>query len=103
MPFHEAQPDDPNMLVGVVLPADATATLDMAYVLAEEFVRLGFTKPKLMRIFTNPFYQAAYKATCELGIEKIEKVVDECISIWGSKPQQFRSDTNKNLEHQKIK
>ena len=43
MPFKEPDPTDPNMLVGVMLSADAEATRDMAYVFAEEFARLGYT------------------------------------------------------------
>jgi len=40
MPFQDPDPTDPNMLVGVVLPADAEATREMAYVFAEEFARM---------------------------------------------------------------
>ena len=43
MPFKDPDPTDPNMLVGVLLPANAEATRDMAYVFAEEFARLGYT------------------------------------------------------------
>ena len=35
MPYQDPDPTDPNMLVGVMLPADAEAMRDMAYVFAE--------------------------------------------------------------------
>jgi hypothetical protein len=35
------------MLVGVMLPADAEATRNMAYVFAEEFARMGQTGGQL--------------------------------------------------------
>jgi hypothetical protein len=83
MPYNDPDPTDPNMLVGVELPADPEATRDMAYVFAEEFARLGFNKRNLMRIFSRPFYAGAHRAYLELGEEEIEKIVDECLAIWG--------------------
>jgi hypothetical protein len=83
MPYNEPDPTDPNVLVRVELQTDENTTLEMAYVFAEEFARLGFDKEKILGIFKRPFYAGAYKAYSELGHEKIEKVIDECISIWG--------------------
>jgi hypothetical protein len=71
------------MLVGVELPADADTTEDMAYVFAEEFARLGFNKKRLMSLFKSPFYAGAHRAYIELGEEVIEKIIDECVAIWG--------------------
>ena len=51
MPFKDPDPTDPNVLVGVMLPADAEATRDMAYVFAEEFARLGYTREQLLWLF----------------------------------------------------
>lgn len=83
MPYDDPDPTDPNMLVGVELPGTAESTRDMAYVFAEEFVRLGFGKRKLMRIFQTPFYAGAYRAYLELGGAEVEKIVDECLEFWG--------------------
>jgi hypothetical protein len=83
MPYNDPDPTDPNMLVGVELPGTAESTRDMAYVFAEEFSRLGFGKKKLMRIFKTPFYAGAHRAYIELGETEIEKIVDECLGIWG--------------------
>ena len=83
MPYNDPDPTDPNMLVGVELPADVDTTEDMAYVFAEEFARLGFDKNKIMRLFSHPFYAGSHRAYQELGAERIEEIVDECLAIWG--------------------
>lgn len=83
MPYNDPDPTDPNILVGVELPAHAETTREMAYVFAEEFARLGFDKKNLMRIFKRPFYVGAHRAYLELGEGEIEKIIDECLAIWG--------------------
>lgn len=95
MPYNDPDPTDPNMLVGVELPANPKATWDMAYVFAEEFARLGFDKKNLMRIFKRPFYAGAHRAYLELGEETIEKIVDECLAIWGRLKWRDLDATNK--------
>ena len=83
MPYKEPDPTDPNMLVGVMLPADAEATRDMAYVFAEEFSRMGYDRNRLLQLFKNPYYAGAHGAYRDLGEEAILKIVDECINVWG--------------------
>ncbi|MDZ7267652.1 MAG: hypothetical protein ONB48_16475 [candidate division KSB1 bacterium] len=83
MPYDDPDPTDPNMLVGVEIPGTAESTRDMAYVFAEEFARLGFNKSKLMRVFQTPFYAGAHRAYLELGGAEVERIVDECLGIWG--------------------
>ena len=84
MPYKNPDPTDPNMLVGVVLPADAEATRDMAYVFAEEFARLGYTREQLLSLFTNPFYGGAHGAYQELGEKETLAIIDECLNTWGN-------------------
>jgi hypothetical protein len=79
----EFEADDPMELVGVVLPADAEATRDMAYVFAEEFARLGFDSRRILRLFRQPFYAAAYQAYCALGEDAVRRIIEECTQIWG--------------------
>jgi hypothetical protein len=83
MPFKDPDPTDPNMLVGVMLSADAEATRDMAYVFAEEFARLGYAREHLLWLFKNPFYGGAHGAYRALGENEILSIVDECIEAWG--------------------
>ena len=84
MPFKDPDPTDPNMLVGVMLPADAEATRDMAYVFAEEFARLGYTREQLLWLFKNPFYGGAHGAYRALGENETLSIIDECLNVWGS-------------------
>jgi len=83
MPFRDPDPSDPNILVGVVLQADAEATRDMAYVFAEEFARMGYDREQILRLFKNPYYAGAHGAYSDLGEEAIAEIVDECVNAWG--------------------
>jgi hypothetical protein len=83
MPFKDPDPTDPNILVGVMLPADAEATRDMAYVFAEEFARLGYSREQLLWLFKNPFYGGAHGAYQALGESETLSIIDECLSAWG--------------------
>ena len=84
MPFRDPDPTDPNMLVGVLLPADAEASREMAYVFAEEFSRLGYDRGQLLGLFKTPFYGGAYGAYRQLGETEILSIIDECLNAWGS-------------------
>ena len=84
MPYKDPDPTDPNMLVGVVLPAYAEATRDMAYVFAEEFARLGYSREQLLWLFKNPFYGGAHGAYQALGEQETLSIIDECLNVWGS-------------------
>jgi hypothetical protein len=84
MPFKDPDPTDPNMLVGVMLPADAESTRDMAYVFAEEFARLGYDRDQLLGLFKTPYYGGAHGAYQQLGGTEILSIIDECLAVWGS-------------------
>ncbi|HWO40881.1 MAG TPA: hypothetical protein VNO43_03660 [Candidatus Eisenbacteria bacterium] len=84
MPFKDPDPTDPNMLVGVVLEADAGATRDMAYVFAEEFARLGYRREEIFWLFKNPFYGGAHGVYRALGEKETRAIIDECIGVWGN-------------------
>lgn len=79
----DIEADDPMELVGIVLPANAEASRDMAYVFAEEFARLGYDRARLLWLFKNPLYAAAYGACQALGEKEILSIIDECLSAWG--------------------
>ncbi|MEK6600588.1 MAG: hypothetical protein AABZ09_01780, partial [Candidatus Binatota bacterium] len=81
--YNDPDPTDPNILVGVVLPADAEAMREMAYAFAEEFVRMGYDKGKLLNVFQNPFYAGAHGAYRGLGEQNIRAIIDECVNVWG--------------------
>ncbi len=83
MPYNDPDPTDPNMLVGVMLPADAEATTEMAYVFAEEFARMGQNRQQILSLFKNPFYSGAHGAYQSLGEAKTLAIIDECLAVWG--------------------
>jgi len=79
--------DDPMELVGVELPAGEEAMREMAYVLGEEFARLGFDETRLLRVFRNPFYTGPHRALRVLGEQAVEEIVAECVGIWGRRKE----------------
>ena len=83
MPCGDPDPNDPNILVGVSLPADEEAVREMAYVFAEEFARIGFGEGRLLRLFKNPFYAGAHQAYRALGADAIRRIISECVNAWG--------------------
>jgi len=83
MPYHEPDSSDPQVLVGVGLPADAEAMREMAYVFAEEFCRMGWDAQRILRVFSNPFYAGAHRAYRALGEPALRAIVVECVGVWG--------------------
>jgi hypothetical protein len=83
MPYEDPDPEDPNVLVGVELPADPESTRQMAWAFAEEFAALGFDEERLLALFAQPFYAGAHQAFQILGPEEIRAIVSESLSVWG--------------------
>jgi hypothetical protein len=83
MPYDEPDPNDPQMLVGVMLPAEPETMREMAFVFAEEFARIGYSREEILRLFRNPFYAGAHGAWRGLGEAAVAGIVDECVAVWG--------------------
>ena len=83
MPYGDPDPTDPQVLVGVELPADPEAMRDMAWVFAEEFARMGFDTSRILGLFRSPFYAGAHRALVALGEADITAIVEECVGVWG--------------------
>ncbi len=83
MPYSEPDPSDPHSLVGVGVPAGQEVHLDMAYVIAEEFTRLGFDEDRLLALFQDPFYRSAHGVFKIQGEEKIKSIIQETLQVWG--------------------
>jgi len=84
MPYDDPDPTDPSMLIGVEVPAAEGSDLEMAYVFAEEFARLGFSERQLLTLFRQPFYAGAHRALGTLGEEKIKSIIREALAVWGN-------------------
>ncbi len=78
------EPDDPMELVGVSLPADEESIKEMAYTFAEEFAQLGYGEQRLLKIFRSPSYAAAHQAWLALGEDEVQRIVKECVAVFGS-------------------
>lgn len=84
MPYDDPDATDPMTLHGVVLETDsAEANRDMACCFIEEYLRLGFDRVRLLKLFQTKGYAGPYMAYCELGEETIMKLIDEYASRWG--------------------
>ena len=84
MPYDDPDAADPSMLIGVGVPAAEDSDLEMAYVFAEEFARLGFSERQLLSLFRQPFYAGAHRALETLGEEKIKSIIREALEVWGN-------------------
>ena len=83
MPFKDPTPPTRTCWSASCCRRDAEATRDMAYVFAEEFARLGYTREQLLWLFRNPFYGGAHGAYQALGETKLSPIIDECVNAWG--------------------
>ncbi len=83
MPYGRPDPADPNILVGVRLPADEDALVEMAYTFAEEFAALGHDADRILRMFKNPRFGGPHEAYCRLGERVVLDVVAECKRVFG--------------------
>ncbi len=84
MPYDEAQPDDPTMLVGVSVPGDEDSVREMAYAFAEEFAGMGFSRERILGLFDSPHYGGAHGARLRLGEAEIGRIVDESLNVFGA-------------------
>jgi hypothetical protein len=83
MPHGRPDPADPNMLVGVRLPADEDGLHEMAYTFAEEFAALGHDQGRILRMFRNPRFGGPHAAYRELGEGVVLGIVAECARVFG--------------------
>jgi hypothetical protein len=92
MPYRDPDPTDPNVLVGVEVPADLEATRDMAWVFAEEFARMGFDAPRMLGLFRSPFYAGAHRTLEVLGETEITAIIGQCAGVFGPHTRPLSAD-----------
>ncbi len=79
----EYEEDDPVEMIGIQLPNQSEKQLhDMALCFAEEFVREGWDKEQLLKMFQNPLYQGPHLAWKQKGDDFVKSVIDEAIGMW---------------------
>ncbi|MCB1126899.1 MAG: hypothetical protein KDM81_10405, partial [Verrucomicrobiae bacterium] len=57
----EFEDDDPMELVGMVMPGEPGMLENMAEILVDEYVRLGWDEERLMTLFVNPMFMATHR------------------------------------------
>ncbi len=90
MPYGRPDPADPNILVGVRLPADENGLVEMAYTFGEEFAALGHDEDRILRMFHNARFGGPHAAYRALGDEAIRGIVAECTRVFGRHRQVVR-------------
>ena len=84
MPYDGPEPDDPQILVGVGVAGEPNSPGAMVAAFAEEYAQLGFDRTRILALFRNRFYAAAYAAACRLGEAGVERLVDEAVGVFGA-------------------
>ena len=67
-----------------MLPADAEATRDMAYVFAEEFARMGYDREQIALAVQESLLRRRPRRVSSAGRDEILAIIDECLNVWGS-------------------
>ena len=83
MPYGDPQQTDPNVLVGVELPANDDTLVEMAYAFAEELARAGHSEKRIVALFRSPFYVGSHSAWQGLGEERVREIVAESYNAFG--------------------
>lgn len=84
MPYDDPDATDPMTLHGVMFDTDGDAAQrEMAACFIEEYIRLGFDRPRLVKLFQTRGYAGPYMARRVLGEETIVQMIDELLARWG--------------------
>jgi hypothetical protein len=73
-----AEPEDPMALVGVAMDRgpDEESLTEMAWCFAEEYVRMGWSGERILRLFKNPFYRGPYQALQAKGEASVLQIIE---------------------------
>ena len=82
MPKDEFDPEDPNELVGVALPAGDADEIHMTTCVVEEFLRMGMPRAQLLEKFENPFYRMTHGIYLRRGRAWVEGLIDTVVEDW---------------------
>lgn len=73
---------DPFELIGMVSTGGPGALEAMAEALVEEYVRLGWTKSKLMTLFRNPTFMATHRIYRHKGEDYVLALIERTMAQW---------------------
>jgi hypothetical protein len=75
------EPEDPMMLEPVELDGDPEIMIDC---LIEEFARMGWDAPTIVRMFDDPFYEGPYRARQRYNADAFETRVRRVLARCGT-------------------
>lgn len=74
--------EDPMELVGMVLPGTPGQLEAMSEAVVEEYVRLGWDEPRLMTLFTQPFFMATHRIYRLKGEAYVRGLIRKVLDQW---------------------
>lgn len=78
MPKDDFDPEDPMELVSLGVPVDADED-EMVESLVLEYVLQGFDRPRLMRLFSDPFYTLTHGIHLRRGEDYVRAAIDRVL------------------------
>ena len=97
MPYEDPDATDPMMLHGTVFETeDDQALREMTECFIEEYMRLGFSPDRVLKMFATPGYAGPYMAYQSLGEQTIKTLINEYAQRFGSRPPRQTVDRNTN-------
>ena len=86
MPYDDPDPTDPMTLHGVAVETDDPNTMrEMASCFIDEYLRMGYTRDRVLSMFRIPQYVGPYMAYESLGKEAIGELIDDIAARWGDR------------------
>jgi hypothetical protein len=82
MPYHEPDPTDPSMLVGVGLECSEDDLREMAGSFSSEMAQSGRDAAGIVDLFRDPFYAGPNLAWRNLGETEVRRIVGESVEFW---------------------
>jgi hypothetical protein len=93
MPQEEFVPEDPMGLIGMVMPGEPGQLEAMAECFIEEYVRLGWSEPRLMTLFVNPMFLATHRVYRMKGEDYVRDLIRRTRMRWGADRIQYPAPT----------
>lgn len=79
----EFEDDDPMELVGMVMPGEPGMLENMAEIIVDEYVRLGWDEERLMTLFVNPMFMATHRIYRQKGETYVRELIRVILARWG--------------------
>lgn len=80
MPKDEVDPEDPMELHGVEI--SGADEREMVLAVVDEYVRMGFGRDELLRLFSNPHYTMTHRIWTKNGEAFVISCVDHVLDRW---------------------